>query len=476
MLEELEKMLEDDKPQAKFESPGIVSDFDLSMISLVENSDDMTRIGTCTTAAAEPQTNLTMESLQAAIDLIKEPVRPVSMGLTPTKEYDEAMNPWANWGIPSMVAKVSQADHDHSLTGIDVSIDGSYNAYGGAYNQNVSVNHEDLVTLNTTGPSGHYITASNPVPPDTIRVQGEHGSVDVGFDGTVKIVGDINNNEAARSFWEAIGYHAPENYDAIAALEEKLERRDAEIDMLKEELKEASALNSFLESLAEEQQDQIEDLLEQQKAPEKTPLDRISASRMMLYLKNSLAKIADEYVFEPNDTSTRIQIINRIENFLNDTKERKGIKDFSVVCDESNNSVDVVDAGQLNIDIAVKLNMEDAEFIYIPVKVTTLSAPTNPVDVTPKISPEAIGPIESLPYTASDVMKNMEHIREDIIKQMAIPSETMKAMQKVELAKAQLATSPPNIIVDGEEAERILQEINKCRNDAAFDDAMGLVD
>jgi phage tail sheath protein FI len=59
-------------------------------------------------------------------------------------------------------------------------------------------------------------------------------------------------------------------------------------------------------------------------------------------------------LFEFNDTFTRAQFVNMVEPFLRDIQGRRGIYDFKVVCDESNNTADVIDRNAFVGDIYIK--------------------------------------------------------------------------------------------------------------------------
>jgi phage tail sheath protein FI len=72
-------------------------------------------------------------------------------------------------------------------------------------------------------------------------------------------------------------------------------------------------------------------------------------------------------LFEPNDKITRDQVKSTIEGALNDLIAKRGVYDFLVVCDGSNNTRDRIARNELYVDIAVE-PMKDVEFIYIPVR------------------------------------------------------------------------------------------------------------
>ena len=96
-------------------------------------------------------------------------------------------------------------------------------------------------------------------------------------------------------------------------------------------------------------------------------MDRINVARLVCYLRIVLDQIARPYIFEPNDTITRNQVKQAFEQVLNDLVAKRGITDYSVVCDETNNTSDRIARNELWIDIAVEPTRA-IEFIYIPVR------------------------------------------------------------------------------------------------------------
>lgn len=82
--------------------------------------------------------------------------------------------------------------------------------------------------------------------------------------------------------------------------------------------------------------------------------DRINVRRLFLVLEATIQRAARAQLFEFNDVITRTNFVNIIEPYLRDVKAKRGITDFLVVCDESNNTPDVIDANQFRADIFVK--------------------------------------------------------------------------------------------------------------------------
>ena len=84
--------------------------------------------------------------------------------------------------------------------------------------------------------------------------------------------------------------------------------------------------------------------------------DRINVRRLFLVLEKAIATAAKFQLFEFNDEFTRAQFRSLIEPFLRDVQGRRGITDFSVVCDASNNTGSVIDRNEFVADIFVKPN------------------------------------------------------------------------------------------------------------------------
>jgi hypothetical protein len=82
--------------------------------------------------------------------------------------------------------------------------------------------------------------------------------------------------------------------------------------------------------------------------------DRINVRRLFLTIESTIERAARAQLFEFNDVITRTNFLNIIEPYLRDVKAKRGITDFLVVCDESNNTPDVIDANQFRADIFVK--------------------------------------------------------------------------------------------------------------------------
>ena len=82
--------------------------------------------------------------------------------------------------------------------------------------------------------------------------------------------------------------------------------------------------------------------------------DRINVRRLFIVLEKAIATAAKFTLFEFNDEFTRANFVNLVDPFLRDVQGRRGIFDFKVVCDESNNTPEVIDRNEFIGDIFVK--------------------------------------------------------------------------------------------------------------------------
>jgi phage tail sheath protein FI len=82
--------------------------------------------------------------------------------------------------------------------------------------------------------------------------------------------------------------------------------------------------------------------------------DRINVRRLFIVLEKAIARAARFSMFEFNDQFTRAQFVALVEPFLRDVQGRRGITDFRVVCDETNNTGEVIDRNEFIGDIYIK--------------------------------------------------------------------------------------------------------------------------
>ena len=82
--------------------------------------------------------------------------------------------------------------------------------------------------------------------------------------------------------------------------------------------------------------------------------DRINVRRLFITLEKAIERASQSLLFEFNDEFTRSQFKNVVEPFLRDIQGRRGIYDFKVICDETNNTGSVIDRNEFVGDIFIK--------------------------------------------------------------------------------------------------------------------------
>jgi len=82
--------------------------------------------------------------------------------------------------------------------------------------------------------------------------------------------------------------------------------------------------------------------------------DRINVRRLFIYLEDAISAAAKDQLFEFNDEITRTNFVNIVEPFLRDVQAKRGIFDFVVICDETNNTAAVIDNNEFIADIYIK--------------------------------------------------------------------------------------------------------------------------
>ena len=87
---------------------------------------------------------------------------------------------------------------------------------------------------------------------------------------------------------------------------------------------------------------------------EASAFDRINVRRLFLTIEGTIERAARSQLFEFNDELTRSNFLNIVEPYLRDVKAKRGISDFVVICDETNNTPDVIDSNTFKADIFVK--------------------------------------------------------------------------------------------------------------------------
>jgi hypothetical protein len=112
-----------------------------------------------------------------------------------------------------------------------------------------------------------------------------------------------------------------------------------------------------------------------QKTLQKKPsaFDRINVRRLFLALERPTKKAAQFFVFEPNTEFTRIRLVNVLTPLFESAKQNQGVYDYLIVCDERNNTPQVIDENKLRVDIYLK-PVRTAEFILITFYATRTDA------------------------------------------------------------------------------------------------------
>ena len=82
--------------------------------------------------------------------------------------------------------------------------------------------------------------------------------------------------------------------------------------------------------------------------------DRINVRRLFIYLEDAISRAAKDALFEFNDELTRTNFVNTVEPFLRDVQAKRGIQDYVVICDSTNNTAAVIDNNEFVADIYIK--------------------------------------------------------------------------------------------------------------------------
>lgn len=95
-------------------------------------------------------------------------------------------------------------------------------------------------------------------------------------------------------------------------------------------------------------------------------LDRINVARLIMFIRRGVRKALYRFLMEPNDDITRKNVTSLVNSYLHDIKIKRGLYDFAVLCDTSNNTADTIDRNELYVHIALKPT-KAIEFIYVPI-------------------------------------------------------------------------------------------------------------
>jgi hypothetical protein len=87
---------------------------------------------------------------------------------------------------------------------------------------------------------------------------------------------------------------------------------------------------------------------------ESSALDRVNVRMLLIFLKKNLSQVLRQFLFEPNDSTTRAQVLAIINPFLGDVSARRGLTAFNVICDETNNTPDRIDDNELWVSVFIQ--------------------------------------------------------------------------------------------------------------------------
>lgn len=104
------------------------------------------------------------------------------------------------------------------------------------------------------------------------------------------------------------------------------------------------------------------------RSPVESAMSRINVARLINYLRYRLDRMVQPFIFEQNDSKTRASVKTLIDSFLSELITLRGLTDFVVVVDETNNTPARIDRNELWIDIAI-VPTKSVEFIYIPIRI-----------------------------------------------------------------------------------------------------------
>jgi phage tail sheath protein FI len=92
-----------------------------------------------------------------------------------------------------------------------------------------------------------------------------------------------------------------------------------------------------------------------------------------MYIRRSLRKSLQPFLFEPNDKQTRENVKSTVDGFLADIVVKRGLYDFATVCSDVNNTPTRIDRNELWVDVALKPT-KAVEFIYVPIRILSTGA------------------------------------------------------------------------------------------------------
>jgi len=101
--------------------------------------------------------------------------------------------------------------------------------------------------------------------------------------------------------------------------------------------------------------------------PFASSLDRVNVARLVNYIRTVLARVADGFLFEPNDPQTRREFKAVVDSVFSDLLAKRGIYDWLTIVDESNNTPDRIARNEMYCDVFIE-PMRAVEFVYLPIR------------------------------------------------------------------------------------------------------------
>ena len=92
-------------------------------------------------------------------------------------------------------------------------------------------------------------------------------------------------------------------------------------------------------------------------------------------IKNTLNTILRKFVYEPNDSAHRMQATAEVKNYLDLMREKAAIYNFTIICDETNNTLEVLDRNEFMMRIGLKFSADVSDFTIFDIKISSESVP-----------------------------------------------------------------------------------------------------
>jgi hypothetical protein len=219
---------------------------------------------------------------------------------------------------------------------------------------------------NTISPALKYITGLNSsytaLYSNWVRVFDEESGLNVWLPPSVKVGGIYVRNDRVANIW-----------DAPAGLNRGIMTNISDI-AFNPIVKEADQV--YTKSINYAKFNTLDGFsLEGQKTTQARPsaFDRVNVRRLFLRLERVTYQLARYFVYEPNNLFTRRRLVSTLEPLFQSVKAQGGLFDYKIICDETNNTPEVIDANELKITILLK-PVRTAEFILVDFVATRTDA------------------------------------------------------------------------------------------------------